>query len=997
MSFPIPFSSGSDQMNKLIQSFDWENSVLGQPDEWPYLLKCALLIIRGSKQPMSLCWGTELLHFYNDAFGGAFGPNQLPPALGMPITDKVHALWETLRTRMREVVCEKKSQDSAPFQIQFSDAQTQCDTWWSCTISPILNVDNVRQVDGALAIWSDMTDKKRYFNEARKLDLRLMAETRYRQETEIHQTFKMNLSDALRRSSDAKERAHIALDMTGSFSCADHAFYVQAPGSNQQCVIFQDWHRGGSAQNFPVTGDLIDFGPAVMAQLRDNLSVAIEDLAKDERTVEMVIANMAAEGTSFLISPFLRNKTLVSFFVLALDTPRLWDASEIRAIAQIAERTGNAIEYALEHAKRIRTEQILSVQRSTEYARLYSMFKNAPGFMGLMHGPEHIFEFVNESFSRLIGHRELIGLRARDALHDLVAQDWLNLLDAVYKSGQPYAAIDRVMSLEGSPGVQQVTTYVDFVLQPIIGANGSTSGIFVEGFDVTERTLSKKALEISQQRLKDGMAAAKMVIWDWDLITDQIVFSGAENHFFEHNICPISEIWRHIPPEDLNRLRAARNHALAGEDAYQQVYRVFPDGAQLPKWVQMHGQVDRDRDGNPVAVRGVCIDVTALKQAEQELLDESKRKDKLLAMLAHELRNPLAPIVAAAEILTRANLVEAGLHRASLIVRRQAEHMTSLINDMLDVSRVASGNVVLSKKAVELNEILLDSIEQVRPFIDANSLNFSFSPTSSRGVIVGDRERLIQIFTNLLQNAAKFTPHGGHISLSVQDHGDKIAVIVKDDGVGIDRELLHHVFDLFVQGRERFNRLRGGLGLGLALVKNLVELHGGTISAFSRGTDKGAEFTVRFPRAPLELVVVPAAQTPAESNADADAKRQHILLVDDNEDASALLAFLLEEEGYAVTTAADPFRALEIAQAALPDFFILDIGLPGIDGNELARRLRNIPSSQHIPIIALTGYGQPSDQETAISSGFDHFFVKPAGIDHLLKVMSDIRPKANCD
>ena len=320
--------------------------------------------------------------------------------------------------------------------------------------------------------------------------------------------------------------------------------------------------------------------------------------------------------------------------------------------------------------------------------------------------------------------------------------------------------------------------------------------------------------------------------------------------------------------------------------------------------------------------------------------------------------------------------------------------MSGLINDMLDESPLISGNVVLLKKAVNLNAILLDSIAQVRPLIDANGLAFSFAPTLSRGVISGDSERLRQIFMTLLQNAATSTPRNGRVSLSAHDHGDEIAVTVKDDGVGIEPEFLHRVFHVFVQGTERFDSPRCGSGFSLALVKSLVELHGGTIFAASGGTNKGAEFTVRFPKVLSEPTAASVARSSAETNAGANGC--HILLVDDNKDASELLAFLLEEDGYLVTTAADPFHALEIAQAAPPDFFILDIGLPGMDGNELARRLRGMPANAHTPMVALTGYGHPYDYATAKLSGFDHFFVKPTGIDQLLKVMSEIRANAKC-
>ena len=987
MSSPTYFLSGDSKTENFIRSFDWNGTSLGQLEQWPDLLKSALYIIFQAKQPMSICWGQERIHFFNEAFLNIVGSEQLLYSMGKPLSENSVSEWTAFNIRMNAVIQGKNFSSVAPLEQTFPDSEKACDRTWRCNISPVITNDAHRYIVGALATWWEVTDEKYFFNEWQRTDARLSSELRYRAETERLQDFKMSFADALRNRRDAKGRAQVALEMSGMFIHADHAYFLQTIEPHAAGQIFHEWHRVDGGVNITSTCVTVDFGPVVMAKLSESISVAIDCVSTDPRTEPFLANHVALHGNALLVSPVLRNNMLVAIFVLSFEGLHAWSENEISTFEEIADRTYNAITYAQENAKLLEVEQILSNERTNAYARLQSLFKHAPGFMCIMRGPKHVFEFVNESYSKMIGHREVVGLEAREALDNLIEKDLVDLLDVVYESGQPFTGADMPVTLLRSPDTQKVTIYVDVVLQPISGCDGAISGIFVEGFDVTERTLSKKALEVSQQRLRDGMAAAKMVIWDWDLISDEIIFCGAQNLFFDQNHCAASDIWNCIDPEDVDRLHAARAGAFDGQDTYREVVRLRSDGKKSPVWVQIQGQVEHDWQGRPIAIRGVSLDVTAQKQAEQALLEESRRKDQFLAMLAHELRNPLAPIAAAAEIIGRSSSTEGSLIRASSIVKRQVDHMTALVNDMLDVSRVTTGHVTLSKQAVCLNEIMLDSIEQVRPLMDANGLKLEFSPLIATDIVDGDRERLVQIFTNLLQNSAKFTPIGKKITISMRDLGEHIAVIVKDEGIGIEPALLKHVFELFVQGKSKVDRLHGGLGLGLALVKSLIELHDGTITAHSDGPNEGAEFTAILPRsqkASLEVAHPDTAVKPVGK------RGKRVLIVDDNEDGVDLLALLLQDDGYDVVTTVDPLHALELAQTNPPDIFILDIGLPGMDGNELVKRLRKMPATAGVPIIALTGYGQASDCATAKSAGFDQFLVKPTKIEKLLQAISDI-------
>ena len=363
-------------------------------------------------------------------------------------------------------------------------------------------------------------------------------------------------------------------------------------------------------------------------------------------------------------------------------------------------------------------------------------------------------------------------------------------------------------------------------------------------------------------------------------------------------------------------------------------------------------------------------------RTQEALRQADRRKDEFLAMLAHELRNPLAPISTAAQLLKLGRQSEERISRTSDVITRQVSHMTSLINDLLDVSRVTRGLIVLERQRVPLQQVMADAVEQVRTLIEARRHNLSMQAPIDEVLVLGDAKRLVQVLANLLSNAAKYTPEGGHLSLWLEADGQEARLHVSDNGIGIGAELLPHVFDLFSQAERPSDRSQGGLGLGLPLVKSLVELHAGSVRAVSRGQDCGSEFVVTLPR----LGVFDA--TPSGQHGSPDAHAQpaalKVMVVDDNVDAAQMLGMYLENEGHEVCVLHDPHEALALAERSPMDAFLLDIGLPGIDGNELASRLRALPQTHGATLVAITGYGQRFDRLRSMQAGFDHYLVKPA-------------------
>jgi PAS domain S-box-containing protein len=382
----------------------------------------------------------------------------------------------------------------------------------------------------------------------------------------------------------------------------------------------------------------------------------------------------------------------------------------------------------------------------------------------------------------------------------------------------------------------------------------------------------------------------------------------------------------------------------------------------------------RDAGGSVMGVVLVFRDITEQRRAQEALNQAARRKDEFLAMLGHELRNPLAPIRTAVEILRMAKPDGPEYRLAREVIERQVRHMARLVDDLLDVSRISRGKIRLEKRRVALAVVLASAVEAARPRIDARGHELTMCLPPEAVWLEADAVRLAQVFANLLNNAAKYTEEGGRIRLTAERDGADVVVRVRDSGIGITPEMLPRVFELFTQADRALGRSEGGLGVGLALVRNLVEMHGGSVKAHSEGAGKGSEFVVRLPV--LRLTNTEGGgQCVAREGATGPPRR--VLVVDDNLDAAETLAELLALSGHDVRTAHDGPAALEAAGRFRPEVVLLDIGLPGMDGCEVARRLRGQEGATRALLAALTGYGQEEDRLRSREAGFDTHLVKP--------------------
>jgi PAS domain S-box-containing protein len=584
-----------------------------------------------------------------------------------------------------------------------------------------------------------------------------------------------------------------------------------------------------------------------------------------------------------------------------------------------------------------------------------------------------VFEIANDAYLRLVG-RAVVGLRFDDALPEVRDQGFVALLDEVYRTGEPHVGHEMPVMLRRGPEGELQERFVNFIFQPTRDHRGNVAGIFVEGSDVTGAVLAARAVRESEEAMRQLANTIPQLAWmanpDGDIfwVNDRwFQFTGAR---------PGEELdggWTDfLHPDDMPQLMATWRTAVETGQPYEARARVRGANGEYRNFLLVAAPL-RDAQGRIVRWFGTNTDVTPIEKAQQELREASARKDEFLAMLAHELRNPLAPIATAAELLRVAGADPERVAKTSAVIKRQADHMTKLVDDLLDVSRVTRGLVTLRRQALDFNAVVGEAVEQASAPMQAKRHRVTVDLPAEAPWVNGDRTRLIQVLSNLLNNAARYTPEGGEIAVRVTATDDDVCATVEDNGIGIPPALLPHVFDLFTQADRSPDRSQGGLGLGLALVKSLVELQGGSVSASSAGAGQGSRFTVCLPRVAAEANEEEAM---AEQAAD-DPLRRHLMVVDDNADAAHMLALLLESAGHSVAVCGTALEALEAAERTAPALLFLDIGLPGMDGYELVRRLRQLPETAHAFIVALTGYGTPLDRARALEAGFDEHLVKP--------------------
>ncbi|MDB5159647.1 MAG: chemotaxis protein methyltransferase CheR [Mucilaginibacter sp.] len=555
--------------------------------------------------------------------------------------------------------------------------------------------------------------------------------------------------------------------------------------------------------------------------------------------------------------------------------------------------------------------------------------------------------------------------------------------------------IDLVMRGEGSvwqeDALVPVTRYGKreqvwwtYSYSPIRDESGGVGGVLVVCNDVTARHQMTRELRTSEERLAFALEAGGGVgIWDWDVPNDKVYTDARFAEFFAVQPAaalagvPISAFIDGVHPEDRPALTGKIERILAGGGDFNTEYRVVGLDTRV-RWLLLRGLCKLDAQGRPLRFGGVATDTTEQHRIMDALEDLNRRQTEFLATLAHELRNPLAPLRNGLQVVRLAKDRQELVDSTHEMMGRQLGHMARLVDDLMDVNRVNQGKVELRRENLPLMDIVNQAIETVRPLLESSRHHLTTVVGPDVIHVNGDATRLVQILGNLLNNAAKYTPAGGEIRVAIDVEQAEAVVRVSDNGLGIPADMLPRIFDMFIQVDNSLEKVQGGLGIGLSLVKALVELHGGSVSVASAGKGQGSEFTLRLPLADAGQ----ARQDAAAAQAATPSRR--VLVTDDNHDGADSLAELLSLMGHEVRVAYSGAEALSLGARFKPDVVLLDIGMPELSGYDCARLIRVEPWGEKVTLIALTGWGQSEDRQKSAEAGFDHHLVKPVNLEALM-------------
>ncbi len=792
------------------------------------------------------------------------------------------------------------------------------------------------------------------------------------------ETFRSVFSDATRGLTDELALIRMASHLLGVHLQVNRVMYGEV--TNEGNVVVGPSYVSGVHQ---IEGSYRaqDYGSTLLTIFQKGENQIVPDMRIDSGYADSEKAAYAdMKIVANLGVPILKNGRLVAVLGVHQVTPRHWTAEDIALAREIAERTWAAVEH-------VRAERKLHANE----LQLSQMLEIMPSFSVVLTGPSHVFQLANQAYFDLIERGpEIIGKTFVEALPELADQPFPALLDEVYRSGQPFEAKSMMAKLRLGPDGTLTDMFFDFSYLPLRDVNGTVSGIFVHGVDRTVEARASKVLARRERELRsvtentpDGIAR----------------FDRQLRHVFVNSV--MEKISDRPAAETLGKthreLGVSKKLCDQWEKAIRHVFDHASDtsldfSVDTPSNGLRHFSCrlvpEFSESGQAESALGVTHDVTNRRAYEQRLLEQDLRKDEFLATLAHELRNPLAPIRTGLQLLKLSPKADVAA-RTLPVMERQLGQLVRLIDDLLDVSRISSGKIVLKRELVAFQEIAAAALEASRPLVDVAGHSLTVDWPDEPMWLDADPTRLAQIFSNLLTNSAKYMQPGGQIKFSARRQAENIVISVRDTGMGIPAEMLGRVFDMFTQVNRTLERAQGGLGIGLSLVKTLVEMHGGSVQASSGGIDMGSEFTVSLPAA---TVPGPTASATAARAVPAIVVGRRILVVDDNVDAAETMAMLLDLSGHDARAAFSGQEALDVAFEFRPDLVFLDIGLPDMNGYEVARRLLAEPATAAARLIALTGWGTQEDIRKSKMAGFHAHLTKPVDPDAVEALLADFLP-----
>ncbi|MGQ9427430.1 GAF domain-containing protein [Gilvimarinus sp. F26214L] len=852
--------------------------------------------------------------------------------------------------------------------------------WFDVRAFPI----DAPELNRVAILFTDITDRK--LEEQRRRDMAAAA------------SFRLEMAQRLRPLADPEQIQLEAVRVLGRHLQANRVFYLKLDEDGHSGVVSADYCA--DAPSMAGRYALDDYGPLVVEELRRGKTLVVSDVKQEPRLTELEQERTAALMIEAYVSiPLKKDDRLVALLVVQQSHTRDWTPAEVSLIEETAEQTWAAVERAsveeelrrvYRHASSILESiadcvYVLDPQRRFTYVnkQAEAYFKRSKSAM--------LGRRYDEVFPQTRGHEVLqyqdAAANGREAVRSEtlspVTGQWVEL--SVYPMDDGGLTVyfrdisDRIATRARQDALVELGDRLRVLTDPAAIARtaaeivGRTLGAIRAGYG---------AVHDEQQRMDAGQEwVAEGVNTVVEPVRLEDYWTGFADSLRDGRVVIVNDVETdpRVPP-------AAADNFLAWEvRAFVNVPVISSGRLVAIFYVQFrHSRMLTASDS------GFVRDVTdrtwaAVERARADaaLRESDQRKDEFLAMLAHELRNPLAAIGNAVHLLEHQRADEQSC-RYIRMLNRQTSLLRGLVADLLDVSRITRGLVELAREPVNLSLIVEHALESVRGVMAEKNHSVSLELPDEVLIVFGDPVRLEQIIINLLTNAAKYTDPGGRILLQLFRQGERAELLLKDNGIGLSADVLDRIFDLFGQAERGLARSEGGLGIGLTIVKNLVELHGGQIEARSAGLGRGAEFQVSLPLSRREPA--PAARiSPAGSHSD-EARR--VMLVEDSEDVAETMVLLLELAGHQVASVQDGPSALELAGEFQPEVILLDIGLPGMDGYELARRLRANPDTRGAVMAALTGYGQPADRERTRAAGFDEHFVKPVDLNALQEFVS---------